>query len=204
MSRLGDYLKFIRNGAHSRAELAVEGEVRYLHYGDIHTSSEVRLNPSKTMMPFLPEDKAARLARLKNGDVVFVDATEDLDGVGKSVEIYDMSDTQLVAGLHTIAVRFDKRILVDGFKSYLQFIPAFRRHLCSLAAGTKVLSTSRAHIASAELMLPCIKEQAAIAEALGVVDAELSKLEERREKARLLKQGMMQELLTGKTRLVPA
>jgi type I restriction enzyme S subunit len=45
-------------------------------------------------------------------------------------------------------------------------------------------------------------EQTAIAEILSDMDAEISALEARREKTRLLKQGMMQELLTGRIRLV--
>ena len=46
------------------------------------------------------------------------------------------------------------------------------------------------------------REQTAIAEVLSDMDAELAALEQRREKTRALKQGMMQELLTGRTRLV--
>jgi type I restriction enzyme, S subunit len=49
---------------------------------------------------------------------------------------------------------------------------------------------------------PTFDEQAAIAEVLTDIDAELETLEQRREKTRALKQAMMQELLTGKTRLV--
>ena len=44
--------------------------------------------------------------------------------------------------------------------------------------------------------------QTAIAEVLSEMDGELGKLEERREKTRALKQAMMQELLTGRTRLL--
>ena len=51
---------------------------------------------------------------------------------------------------------------------------------------------------------PSIEEQSAIVAVLSDMDAELTSLESRREKTRLLKQGMMQELLTGKTRLVAA
>jgi type I restriction enzyme S subunit len=51
-------------------------------------------------------------------------------------------------------------------------------------------------------LMPSIEEQTAIAEVLSDMDAELSALEQRREKTRLLKQGMMQELLTGNTRLM--
>ena len=50
--------------------------------------------------------------------------------------------------------------------------------------------------------LPPKDEQAAIAAVLSDMDAELSALEARRDKTRALKQAMMQELLTGKTRLV--
>ncbi|CAJ3342705.1 restriction endonuclease S subunits-like protein [Burkholderia pseudomallei] len=202
VTRLGDHATLIRNGVYSRAELSIDGSVKYLHYGDIHTSGAVHLNPSEAIMPFLDADKAVRLGRLVSGDVVFVDATEDLAGVGKSVEVVGAEGTEVVAGLHTIAVRFDKRILADGFKAYLQFIPAFGAHLRSLAAGTKVLSTNRSHITSAVIALPSIAEQAAIAQVLSDMDAELAALEARRDKTRLLKQGMMQELLTGKTRLV--
>jgi len=51
-------------------------------------------------------------------------------------------------------------------------------------------------------MPPTLTEQTAIAEVLSDMDAEIAALEHRREKTRALKQGMMQELLTGRTRLV--
>ena len=50
--------------------------------------------------------------------------------------------------------------------------------------------------------LPAVDEQIAIAAVLSDMDAELSALEARLEKTRALKQAMMQELLTGRTRLV--
>ena len=54
-----------------------------------------------------------------------------------------------------------------------------------------------------EITIPKARaEQTAIAELLTAMDAELAALEQRREKTRALKQAMMQELLTGKTRLV--
>jgi type I restriction enzyme S subunit len=51
-------------------------------------------------------------------------------------------------------------------------------------------------------VLPPPEEQTAIATILSDMDAEIATLEEKLTKARQLKQGMMQELLTGKTRLV--
>jgi type I restriction enzyme S subunit len=72
-----------------------------------------------------------------------------------------------------------------------------------------VTQTSIAHLPREKFMeipvpVPSIPEQAAIAEIATDMDAELIALEERREKTRALKQGMMQELLTGRTRLIPS
>jgi type I restriction enzyme, S subunit len=200
VSRLGDYVTFLRNGVNSRAELLPEGRVKYLHYGDVHASKDVYLSPAE--LPSLPDEKAGSLARLLDGDVIFADASEDIAGVSKSVEMRGVGSAEVVSGLHTIAARFDKGALADGFKGFLQFCPPFTTHLRRLAAGTKVYATNRAHIASAEMRLPAIPEQTAIAGVLSDMDADLVTLEARRNKTRDLKQAMMQELLTGNTRLV--
>ena len=72
----------------------------------------------------------------------------------------------------------------------------------SAAAGL-IPGLSRADILDQALPLPPHPaEQTAIAEVLSDMDAELAALEQRRAKTRALKQGMMQELLTGRTRLV--
>jgi type I restriction enzyme, S subunit len=66
--------------------------------------------------------------------------------------------------------------------------------------GTKRLPTEELY--EVRIALPQRDEQAAIAAVLSDMDAEITALEARRDKTRLLKQGMMQELLTGRTRLV--
>jgi len=200
--RLGEHVAYLRTGTNSRAELTSEGQTKYLHYGDIHTSTQVRVHPLLDDMPSIPKERATALDRLRDGDLVFVDASEDLDGVGKSVEIADAADSEIVSGLHTIAARFDKSVLIDGFKAFLQFCPALRQHLCRLAAGTKVYSTSRSHISSAEVPLPAVEEQTAIATILSDMDAEIDALERRATKTQAIKQGMMQQLLTGRVRLM--
>ncbi|MCP5426356.1 MAG: restriction endonuclease subunit S [Gammaproteobacteria bacterium] len=200
--RLRDHLTFLKNGVNSRAELTTDGQVKYLHYGDIHGTKRLFLDPNETQMPHISTSKVSKLDRLSDGDLVFADASEDLDGVGKSVELKGTKQLEIVSGLHTIAIRFDKQVLVDGFKAYLQFVPVFRQHLRQLASGTKVYATNRAHIASVTVSLPTVKEQTAIAAILSDMDAEIAALEARRDKTRALKQGMMQELLTGRIRLI--
>ena len=93
--RLGDHLRFLRHGTFSRSDLTPIGQdtggVKYLHYGDIHTSERLYLDPTATALPTLAIDRARRLDRLSDGDLVFVDASEDIGGVGKSVEVIEAS-----------------------------------------------------------------------------------------------------------------
>lgn len=199
--RLGDHVAFLKNGIQSRAQLTLDDPVRYLHYGDIHVSPDLCLDLSNTDMPRLPSLAAAGLTRLQDGDIVFVDASEDLNGVGKSLEILGAIGVEAVSGQHTIAARFDKFVLADGFKRYLQFMPAFTTHLRRLAAGTKVYATNRKHISSAELELPEPDEQIAISRVLADMEADIALFQERLDKTRALKQAMMQALLTGRMRL---
>jgi type I restriction enzyme, S subunit len=71
----------------------------------------------------------------------------------------------------------------------------------SISYGTHMPRADWGVIRSFEIRLPAVREQTAIAAVLSDMDAELAALEARRNKSRALKQGMMQELLTGKTRL---
>ena len=199
--RLGDHVSYVKTVPLSRDQLDHESPLRCLHYGDIHTRRGVFLDTAQEPMPRAAATLAGRAGQLKTGDLVFADASEDTSGVGKSVEITGVPTDGVVAGLHTIAARFDKAVLADGFKAYLQFIPSFRRSLLRLAAGTKVLATTRSYISSVELQLPPIDEQHAIASTLTDCERELIALSARLNKARDVKQGMMQELLTGRTRL---
>ena len=68
------------------------------------------------------------------------------------------------------------------------------------ASGVPSLNSKT--IENIEVTMPSLPEQAAIAEVLTEMDAELAALTQRREKTRALKQAMMQELLTGRIRLV--
>jgi hypothetical protein len=61
---------------------------------------------------------------------------------------------------------------------------------------------SRTELRNLELVCPPLPEQTAIATILSDMDAEIAALEEKLAKARNIKQGMMQELLTGRIRLL--
>jgi type I restriction enzyme S subunit len=71
-----------------------------------------------------------------------------------------------------------------------------------LGTGSGVPTLNRNDVHAQNVRIPpSTEEQTAIAAVLSDMDAEIAALEARRDKTRLLKPGMMQELLTGKTRL---
>jgi type I restriction enzyme M protein len=196
---LGDHVRFVKTVPLTRAQLDHESPLRYLHYGDIHTGTSVHLDAARAVMPRVDPALAGNAGRLRVGDLVFADASEDPAGVGRSVELVSVPDGGVVSGLHTIAARFDPSVLADGYKGYLQFIPAFREALLRLAAGTKVLATTRASIASITLALPEPAEQRAIAAALTGADRAVAIAQRRLEKLRSIQLATMQTLLSTGT-----
>ena len=88
------------------------------------------------------------------------------------------------------------------FMGYYCNTEPIKAQMASKGQGHAVVHISAAALASVELRLPPLPEQLAIATILSDMDAEISTLEARRAKTRDLKQAMMQELLTGRTRLV--
>jgi type I restriction enzyme S subunit len=75
--------------------------------------------------------------------------------------------------------------------------------IMGLRVGSGLPNIQKSALTSFKIRMPAdLAEQTAIAEVLSDMDAELAALEQRRAKTQALKQGMMQELLTGRTRLV--
>jgi type I restriction enzyme S subunit len=71
-----------------------------------------------------------------------------------------------------------------------------------MAAGSSVQNLNKEKVAQLKLHIPALEEQTAIASILSDMDNEIEALEQKLEKTRQVKQGMMQQLLTGKIRLV--
>ncbi|MEY8338594.1 restriction endonuclease subunit S [Lachnospiraceae bacterium 62-35] len=86
---------------------------------------------------------------------------------------------------------------------YLFFLLQFMRdELISLGCGAGQPNISQKIIQKLAIYIPITEEQQAIAQVLSDMDTEIQKLEQKLEKYRQVKQGMMQQLLTGKIRLV--
>jgi type I restriction enzyme S subunit len=139
---------------------------------------------------------------VKKGDVFFTPSSEVPNDIGVSaVAMEDIPDA--VYSYHVVRLRlpedWDLKYRAYAFKSR-QFLDQAER-LCE-GSGIRYVLTQARFRQLTVLVPPTTQEQAAIGTILFDMDAEIAALEQRREKTYALKQGMMQELLTGQTRLV--
>lgn len=74
--------------------------------------------------------------------------------------------------------------------------------LISKASGSTFLEVSKKDLSDLGILMPCKNEQSAIAKILSDMDSDIEALEKKLNKYRAIKQGMMQELLTGRSRLI--
>ena len=140
------------------------------------------------------------LYNLKGGDVLFVRSSVKPGGVGLTTLISsDLPDTVFSGFL----IRFrDSGHIEVGFKEHCFFDTNFRSRLISSSTVSANTNINQDSLKQLRIALPPTKtEQRAIATALSDADALIQSLERLIAKKRDIKQGAMQELLTGKKRL---
>ena len=195
--------KILSNNTLSRAELNdEEGLVKNVHYGDILVKYGNVLNCATEMLPYINDaNKKSNLMFLTNGDLIIADTAED-ETVGKAVEIAKVGEQKVVSGLHTIPCRpISHDMFAEGWLGYYINHSIYHDQLLPFITGTKVSAVSKSAIARTLILVPPLEEQKRIAEALSDVDSMISSLEKLITKKKAVKQGAMQELLTGKKRL---
>lgn len=202
---LGDLFDFSGGLSASRDQLSMEGYC-YLHYGDIHTSTKNFINVRSEQQDIPKLDislkKVSSNSLLDDGDVVFVDASEDEEGTSRHIVVFNKDKIPFISGLHTIVAKSKTNELNNQYRRYCFQTADIKQQFRFFAVGTKVSGISKTNIAKLTLPVPSIPEQTAIASILSDMDSEITALEEKLAKARQIKQGMMQELLTGRIRLL--
>lgn len=200
--KLGSIFKFIPNNTISRENLVNLGTVMNVHYGDILIKYGSILDIKNNDIPFI-NDSVISNSKFnefaKDGDILIADTAED-EMVCKATELYNIENRKLVSGLHTMWIRpiieFKPKYLGYFFNSTF-----YHNQILPLIQGTKVCSVSKGAIKDTCISIPLENEQNKIASALTSIDNLLLSLDKQIEKKRLIKQGAMQELLTGKKRL---
>jgi type I restriction enzyme S subunit len=203
---MGDIYSFKGNNSLSRDKLNyLVGSVKNIHYGDIHTKFATHFDITNEPVPFINETDLG-IARGENfcleGDMIFADASEDLDDIGKSIELIKLNGERLVAGLHTILARQTGDRIVKGFGGHLFKSAWVRSQIQREAQGAKVLGISANRLRNLLLPLPCTKdEQQKIADCLTSLDELITAQARKVDALKKHKKGLMQDLFPreGKT-----
>jgi len=201
-SSFGDLFDFYGGLGIARAYLSKDG-VPYLHYGDMHkgNASSVSLEQYMGMPKYDVQLTYDETYLLKDGDVVFVDASEDLEGTSKSVLIDNPNNEPFISGLHTFAAKDKNGKLTKYFKQYITAPDYVKLQFMTLACGFKVYGLNRSTIKKIVFAYPKkTTEQQKIAEILMKRDEAVALQEKLIENLELQKKALMQRLLKPKAR----
>ncbi|AXP79728.1 EcoKI restriction-modification system protein HsdS [Mariniflexile rhizosphaerae] len=173
--KLGEVVNFKVTNSFSRDNLNYEnGTVKNIHYGDIHTKFQTLFDISKETVPFINEEmNVGRISDenyCREGDIIFADASEDLNDVGKSIEVINVNGEKLLSGLHTLLARPKVNIFHLGFNGYLFKSNQVRTQIQKESQGSKVLSINVGRISKIELSFPAVQEQERITALLSLLD----------------------------------
>jgi type I restriction enzyme, S subunit len=190
-----------------------EGEWRTVRFGDVALPRQERVDPRKTgTLAFCVE-----LEHIESGTGQLKGSTQA--GAGSSLKStfrvgdvlfgklraylrkYWLADREGVCSTEIWVLEANRHLAIPEFLfqtvSTDQFI-----EIASTAYGTHMPRSDWSLVKNYEVALPCLEEQIAITSILSDMDAEIDGLELKLAKVRQITQGIMQDLLTGRTRLV--
>lgn len=194
---------FFKGLAITKADLTESG-TPVISYGQIHSKLNIGTHLRPELLRHVPEAIAAADpgSRLKVGDIVFADTSEDVEGCGNCVLID--AEFPVYAGYHAIVARPDE----SGRSRYLSYLfnaPRWRAQIRAKVAGIKVFSITQRIFKGVSLLLPSVADANAIADYL---DAECAKIDKMAELVTReielygkLKRSLINEVVTGKRKV---
>ncbi len=196
--KIGDIGVFDGNGVDKKIN-EKEKKVRLLNYMDIMHNNFIYDDMSKHFVT-ASEEKYNKCV-VKKGDIFLTPSSETREDIGVSAVALEDSD-DLVYSYHI--VRFRPTIGMDmKFRAYLFQNQKFLNQASKYCEGSgKRYVCSNKKFSSFELEIPLdINEQAEIGNVLYDMESEIKMLKDKLSKYKRIKDGMMEDLLTGKVRL---
>lgn len=135
----------------------VDSGAGVVSYGQVHAKNNNGYSLQDGLIRYVAENLIDEKSLLQEGDFVFADTSEDLEGVGNSIHID--SSNELYAGYHTLVARcLDKSICTKYF-AFLFLTDIWRSQLRKNANGTKVYSVTQKMFKAVSCLVPPIEEQ---------------------------------------------
>ncbi len=196
--KLGEIGKTYGGLSGKSKEHFVDGQYPYLPFLNIMKNPVIDVN----YLDYVNIDPSESQNKVMRGDLLFNGSSETPEEVGMC-SVLNEDIPNLYLNSFCFGFRLDKELNTNGLYLSYYFRSSIGRQLFySLAQGATRYNLSKSNFLKTEIPYPGLGEQQAIATILTDMDTEITALEQKRDKYRALKQGMMQELLTGKTRLI--
>ena len=163
-----DLFNFFGGLSKSRDQLGDEGYA-YLHYGDLHRGSfnKVSLEQYEQLPKCDITLTGKETCLMEDGDVAFLDASEDLEGTSRAVLIDNPDDKPFIAGLHIIYGKSKDDSLEKWYKQYITSSESVKKQFQRLAVGFKVYGVNRDTLPKIHVAYPpSLQEQSRIAQIL--------------------------------------
>ncbi|TDN59476.1 restriction endonuclease subunit S [Scandinavium goeteborgense] len=172
-----------------------------VNYGEVHSKYGFEVDPLIHSLKCVDEKylKDNINSLLSNGDIIFADTSEDLEGAGNFTQL--ISNERVFAGYHTIISRPLRRDNTR-FYAYLLDCQELRTQIRTAVKGVKVFSVTQAILRNLSIWLPSENEQKIIAEFLDHETAKIDTLIEKQlQQIELLKErrtALISAAVTGK------
>jgi len=194
---LGELFIF-KNGLNKAKEFFGHGSP-IINYMDVFGSAGIRAHEVLGKVSVTTDE--IRTYGAQKGDVFFTRTSETTDEIGISAVLLETVPNCVFSGF-VLRARPKTQMLEDQFKKYCFSSRHVRDQIIASASYTTRALTNGRNLSVVRMAVPEPDEQIAIAKVLSDMDEEIAALEAEAEKARAIKQGMMQTLLTGKVRLI--
>ena len=200
--RLGDVIIDFQNGYSFSASGYKDEGIPIVTMAQIGLNGQFQYDENKVNYWSIGELKNLKSFTLYKGDVIMsmTDVTPEKNLIGRMTIVNELGPLYLNQRVGHL--RINKNLVNPIILIHLSNMRSWRTYSKSIASLGVQANIGTTDIKNGLLWLPKIEEQNAIAEILSDMDLEIEQLESKKAKYQSVKQGMMQELLTGKTRLV--
>lgn len=195
VKKLSEFGTFSKGSGISREE-SNTGEYPAVRYGELYTTHNDYI---KSFYSHISYEVASKSKKINKGDLLFTCSGETKEDIGKCVAF--IGNEKAYAGGDLLIL--SPTVNIDSlFYGFLLNTTVAVKQKSSMAQGDAVVHISAESIGKIRVPFPSKEEQTAIANVLSSMDKEIETLNTKLEKYRNLKTAMMQQLLTGKIRLV--
>ena len=192
--KLGEIGKFDKGAGVPKDKITAEG-CKAITYGEIYTIYDFVI---KKFISYIDGNTAKSSKKITSGAILFAGSGETLEDIGKCVAFIDEDVAYAGGDIIIFTPNTEVNSLVLSYCLNSSVINSQKR---KYGQGHSVVHIYQKDLARLEFELPSLSEQKAIAEVLTTADDEIATHRKKLDALRHQKRGLMQQLLTGKTRV---